>query len=1419
MLEGSLNSLNIATLGSNSFFQAQTGQRGLGLGVLAQVGNPLSDLNLHQVAEALPYIAAGTGVLAALGAGTAYAVRLWRRHQATLPPPGMKDIRPEQIQAFFDRRAADKPATADVLMGFSSTALQTTLEETARILASEKADLAEAAKAARDEKSRKIIQEFLRACEQLEVLVNLRRGQVTRASEKWLASPDQLHDAVTAQLTHLRRYRIDMADRFFRGPLAHRKTELPDAEVAPETPPHYAALDKKQKASLCSLAVSVWQALPAEDKEFFWDLLQPADPPRGVMLPPDFLTLFARLMPKPAFPLNKQELMRHLPALISGRVEKLRREPELPAFFRDGNGLIVFRTGEERIMADIEIARRLGVATVKTTRHVTSPSGEEKVVRKQHAPEDILTIRPIRVDDEDHAMPGQKEWTHPEVKLSEEGKHIRGMVVDLQEYPAYSLGEDHRVLVDYCDPETVNFLKGVQSIRKKLEKLDAGDRDPVAIAEALWKSMGKKFGSGDRDRLSRRAGPGRLHGLMDVVYASGANELAILMQMILQYMGIPSQLEQGNVKMIFSRGAGPSETEGPVPVLWVRVMVPGRRQRILCGRLEKPIPQDHPAFQNFQDQTPHSGAHSNPGTRLTPNGLRPAGAAAAPLSMMPPPPSVAPASGVVETDPSRGDVTPLPALVPTPPDDNGVPTRVVPLSSLAEGGGVPTRIVPLASLGEEAIPTRMVPMDSLAGAPADDEPTDAFDRPTVVTINPINFHDMKQGLDAELSERFPVLVDGTEKMKRLVERLREKVVEAWQNAGQQPPLEKDASGSPTVMPEQFVNETVKVWLEELKHNTTTLAKSILAIWIDLGDRAERRRKKAEAAASAPAPAPAAAPESSPDLTPTSGRVTPPPLPTPDTTPRPAVPPPPPATDIEEAVRTAAELRESQLLETAQDFLQARYPSFREPSEINLAGVLAKQIYKTAEGDASKMLRLAEHYVGLATSRMETAPAHENRLRSLRAANVIFEELKERYPVLNDTEWEPFALDALGDIFHQWQIDYSPLDVEFGLEGGRRIAIYEIPEKTFENGFATFLSKLTTRFPHVDSDVFHQAFVEGDEGPREKRREAPEPEGEEIVPVPAAAAPLPAVTDVSSVREKPVDRTADSVMKRVTALYPAMAARPSALQTFAERVLKKEESEKGFDLDQTIHSLVAAMIQGMADRARAGTPMEEYLRSLIEGSVASELRDRYRVFHEPRFDAAVSKIAKRVYEIWTSHNRTFNGTANVLPLRVPEKFLNEAMDSLIGRLRNTNPQTAGEIVGSFAGYRAERENAAKKPSAPPDAPAIPISEETILIELKDRFRQFAVENSGIVQALAKTIHKTWLREDPTRDGEKNSFGRRGLVPEVYLEMCRRDLYDRMTKKGLKDLRKSMETNDRGTRTERGTQLVEFDIQEAMMPRAS
>ncbi|HSA59937.1 MAG TPA: hypothetical protein VLJ37_09670 [bacterium] len=1346
-------SLNLISLGLTS-------QMGLGLGINrlgANLGNLLQlqgsngdGFNLSEfVADALPWAAGATALGMAAGAGI-YFVRRWRDRQAALPPPGMTDARPDQLKTYFQTPSSDRERARPLLLGYSPTASDETLAETERRIASEIADLQAALTAPHNEKNKKRIAEAVQSYEDIQAFLSLRRGRTVRVRREFLDHPETAHATAVRRLSALEAHRLVLIAHYFQKAHISRKSDLPDTEPEPKTVSRYAGLDERQRRQLHLLALRTWQSLSPEDKDFFWELRQKGDDLRGTSVAPDFLRLFARLVPNPKFPMNMDALAGELAGQVTARVNELKNGPELPPHFRNIHGGILLLRSGERMMGNIKIHRHLGTAKVRITREV-GPSDNRQVSVLEYSPEQVLTI----IGDEKKS---QVHWTHPDIQLNgDDNKTAPGIVADLREYPSPSLGGDHRVLVNFADER---LTKNLQSLEVLREKLKGGEVPPASAVRRLAGALLKKNTNPDAEAVAAKSGPGILHALMDVLNAGGQAERALLIQIILQFLGIPSAFERRD-----------ATGEGETAAFWVRVAVPGEPQVILCPGRDGAVPEGDPDFASFQDQTPQSGSHGAPT-----NGL----IAPAPIAH-----AIVSAQGE--------DNTPIPAPAPPPPDDfDDRPTQVISRPRLFD---TPVSAAPDAETDE---PTVQVPFETLKS------------------------ESLRHGVTAELKERYALFATDTDAAREFARRISEKVYAAWDQAGR-PDLEANEQGEAVLIPERFIEAVMNAWKASLQKNKGAMARRILA---ELGDRGDRAARRKPAAASLPQASvlpddddnrptlipPVAAPERENIAVPLTrrSRATPPPLPTPE---------------------EFARQQEEAAIERATDILKLRYPVFHEPPYQGLATAIARNAYRQAGGDPDAQL---EAILGLVA---QTAPALETRaslqpvLAGIRAADAVIWELTDRYPAFRNAGWKGFLPNALAHIFRAWQIAGSKFETA---PDGRTV----VPEQVFESGFADFTSGLTRDYPNVEPEIFVEAFIEGDSDIREKRwvievdpekdadiivGDGPDAAGEPApeapvtatlsIPTPAPTSDAPvsgtasAVSNISVVRRLPEAAPHEDTSSEILRRYPSLEAHPALVRTLAERSARLAAEDASTPaVDRTL----AELIRALADTAVPKTPREEILRSLIEKDVADELAERYGVFQEAAFAKLKSVMARRIYDVWDGNNRTFNGTAAVLPLRVPEKFVDQGMNVLLTPLRASDPEMADRIMRSYRGTRAERAERLARPASAQAVRPVPITQDNVRIELMHRFPAFFGAYGNLATAFAKDIYEAWLQEDPERTLEQSGAGLRGLIPESVLEKRIPLFYARVEQAGHAALVRAMKEDDKGPRSKRGTAVLEFDV---------
>jgi hypothetical protein len=545
--------------------------------------------------------------------------------------------------------------------------------------------------------------------------------------------------------------------------------------------------------------------------------------------------------------------------------------------------------------------------------------------------------------------------------------------------------------------------------------------------------------------------------------------------------------------------------------------------------------------------------------------------------------------------------------------------------------------------------------------------------------------------------------------------------------------------------------------------------------------------------------------------------------------------PPPLPTAEEFARQ----REQETVDRTVELLKLRYPVFGESTYENLATAIARNAIKQT-GDNS-----GARYDALVRLVAQTVPALEGKasfqpiISGIRAADAVLWELEDRWTAFKETEWQRYLPSALAAIFRVWQIGGSKLE---NAPDGRTL----IPEADLEEGFSDFTSNLARDHPDVESGIFYDAFVEGDSGPRDKRwtinidpesdpdivvsnepaREAVTPpapapsvpsplvSGTLEIPPPATTSDAPAsampASNVSHVRRRPEAGSAEEASAEILRRYPALEAHPGLVRTLAERAVRTASDPSSDPSEPAVERTLADLLRALADTAPPKTPRAELLRALIEKDLSEELADRYGIFQEPSFAKLKAVMARRIYDVWDGNNRTFNGTASVLPLRVPEKFVDEGMNALLTPLRASDPELADRIMRSYRGTRAERAERRTKPTAVHAVRPIPISQDNVLIELRIRFPRFFATYEKLGAAFAKDVYNAWLEEDPDRTLEQSGPGLRGIIPETVLERRLPVFYARMEQSGHAALVRAMKDDDKGPRSKRGTAVLEFDI---------
>jgi hypothetical protein len=256
-----------------------------------------------------------------------------------------------------------------------------------------------------------------------------------------------------------------------------------------------------------------------------------------------------------------------------------------------------------------------------------------------------------------------------------------------------------------------------------------------------------------------------------------------------------------------------------------------------------------------------------------------------------------------------------------------------------------------------------------------------------------------------------------------------------------------------------------------------------------------------------------------------------------------------------------------------------------------------------------------------------------------------------------------------------------------------------------------------------------------------------------------AAPLP----------PPIEATSRmTVEERFTTLYPALADRPIIVVDIAKKVLSKGLPAKELDLDREIHVAMNAIIRPIAAKPSPMENEKDLLQLLVETSVAAELKERYEAFKDEKFEGLVSTLASSIYERWwKTEPRTFDGSDNGRPLRIPEKFVNDVMSEAMEILRRRDQKTAIEI------------------------------------EIRDRFPQTSSrqELSDFVNNLVQNAYKAWSNA-PHRNAHSNPYERMGLPPEgYYLDVIITQVYALLRKHSKEELLQSLVEDDQGPRRSR------------------
>lgn len=697
------------------------------------------------------------------------------------------------------------------------------------------------------------------------------------------------------------------------------------------------------------------------------------------------------------------------------------------------------------------------------------------------------------------------------------------------------------------------------------------------------------------------------------------------------------------------------------------------------------------------------------------------------------------------------DVTPLPKPVPpSDDDDDNRPTMIPPAR-----GSAATVLAPFPP-----------PPPAAAGSAVDRN-----EQTMQINIGQMTGMAIRSELVGELRSRFRTLDSDDQETSQYVATIAKSLFEAWDKA-RRPATDFDSQGNPTRVSDDFFNAEMEQWLQAKekspfpkdREEAAALRKS------DLGTRAEREGRAVRKPLSQP---PTEAP-----------KATPPPLPVGD-----------------------------EHLRDIRNLIFRRYPSLRDTAVTKLVGAYANILHEKGGGDPEKQMELLVAEVRKSLQPLRRVERFRDVLAGILAADGIWDELRERRRAFRDTNWSSALQDALHCIYEAWRasdrrIEVSPTKTPL------------IPEDIFESGYKAFFDLLQRRYPNVPAEVLKQTFMDSDEGPRAKRWEPPAKEDDAIevqdselveeTQAPqsakpteksvAAPAPQPGTSDVSNVRVRPAAATETDISARLLERYPFFLNHIAVVRAMAANAVKTVEA--GGELGQALDTELGNLFLHLANQPGLTAKQEAILKGMAEADLIRALKDNYTFFRDPKRQRAVEAQAQEIYRLWNMNNRTFDGTEKVRPLRIPERFLEQAMDTLINHFHRTDRPKADAIAGS----RVDRDLRRKDSSYPTPPAAIPVSEETIYLELVDRIPEFATHKSlkDNAKFLAAAIYRAWLQKDPTRAQERRGIGLRGFVPEVVLEEKLKPFlaYLRTTK---------VSVTDRGTREKRGTGVLERQLQ--------
>ncbi len=1402
------------------------------------------------------YAGLAVGTAAAAG-GIYWAVQRLLEWKARQVPAGMVDIQPNQLEAFFQRHVTEEIPVRDLLLGFcGSNSLPDVLRNSLLIIAAEIEELTRTHDLLpeTDVQGRLLARGAVEAYYDLQAFMSLRLGETVRTRVAFLHRTEAIYQTLKNRLSTLQEYRTRLIENYLREGYA-RENGADPAIVA-----HYNDKSPDQqwrRREEVNAVLRMWQKLPIEEREVMWEFHDA----RSAAVPPAFLRLFAETRHRlsatyRSVPHLNEEVMMSL----RGHIQKLLRGPELPWHLKSNDAeLVLFRDGVRR-MGRLKAILRAGRHQIH---FVDAGSGQKGIFTS----EEILTTRGRNYNFEQFAA----EWKHPDIQSPQ--------VKDLDVFPSLSLEEGEKFIVDYSDPRIIHFLSQLKQVRTNLDR-KVLDRQFVALE--IWKKLA--IDPVDVSVIRSLHTKGQIRHLFDLLNNKAVKERAVLMQLAFQYLGIPSRLERGEVtlpegteKRYWVRVSLPGHPEYFLCTDLKQVIEAGHSNA--KGFVNEMTPPPAAA-------QPPQAAVGEPKTDDTPlpTPLPPPPDDEEVTKMFPRNPAPQPAD---DEEPTKVMATPTPSPKPVPPPAAGVEDSAARRFREVDEKRSATIKADLAAELRDRYRDFLGNDSEGAKDMVRKLSERIYEKWKELNFPAMEFDE--QGIPTRVPETvFETIIERwLNRLEKESSQVAQQIVQGMRGAGDRggrakrgtsvltpppgpapvapPPLpDKETAAklvlrsyildlysifedpSFTGMLNTLAGLTYRIWVSQ--PSTETVQPQIAQTFIDQAvDRILPALEKApegsdghrllvsiraareaaaqppKVAAQPPTPVPqplapnageeaakpksvppqAAAPVAAPEEVPEDERPTaipPPPAPPaaaaskaatpPDTShvrTRPTTPPQPP--------RPSAETVEKRTIAAG---IQERYPAFRQPQFNGLLTILINQL------QAKKWSGVEEAVQRLAPALEKSPEGSDGRLllQAIRVSDAIAEELRDRYRAFRENPWASQIPAAVGAIYARWETA-THQEISVGPEGQKAIA-----ENIFDEGYDDFVATLQEKFPKVSDEVLFDHFRGDDAGPRAHRWRDPK--------------------DLQA-----------GIAAQISEIYPvlegsAQASTLKALTQSVHRAWKTAESRRTESgprgqlrvADSIVQGVLSRFIKTLADTARPGSGADSILQALLQSDIASEIRQQYTALRDPSFNALVTAQARAIYRLWDQNNRTFNGSADVLPLRIPEKFVSQGLTSFFSQLRQKAAKDEnirkllGQILTSYRGDRATRAKNEKAPLALPQSSPIAISEETVALELGDRFRLLGQSSHRkLARDMARDIYKMWLAGDPTRDMEKSGPGLRGLIPESVLESGIQEFYSKLEKAKLGSFARQIHQSDRGLRNERGTAILEYDITQHQRRKAA